>query len=142
MRHLLVISVLLLSGCATTPTPVGEAKLVPQERVYFKSAPSIPSAARAIFIRDQGFLGGGVYQHLFINGERAASIDVGETLELLLNPGEYIFGVQPTDPFGTHALYSIDQQLQGGRLYYYRILIDGNSFQSRIQRFSPEGEKP
>src|SRR5437660_10259688 len=102
MRHLLVISVLLLSGCATTPTPVGEAKLVPQERVYFKSAPSIPSAARAIFIRDQGFLGGGRYQHLFINGDLSASIDVGERLEWLRNPGDDSFGAHPTNPSGTH----------------------------------------
>lgn len=138
MRLAILATLLLVSACATAPTPLGEAKSVPSDRIYAKVTPPALSSARVIFIRDQGFAGGGVYQHVFINGQRAASIDVGEQLELFLEPGEYIFGVQPTDPFGTHTLYSIDQQLQSGRHYYYRLLIDGGSLQSRIQRFTPE----
>ena len=90
--------------------------------------------ATAVFVRDTGFAASGVYQHLTINEERGAAIDVGEKVTLRLPAGEYVFGITPTDPFGTHATYAIDQKLEAGRIYYYRILVDGNSLSTRIQR--------
>jgi hypothetical protein len=73
--------------------------------------------------RDRGYLIGGGYLHLFINETRAASLETGERLALFLAPDEYIFGVKPTDYFELYALYSIDQVLQAGKTYYYRLLI-------------------
>lgn len=131
---------LTLAGCATTPTPITEAINTPEERIYFKSTQGQPSAM-VVFIRDQGFTGSGVYKHLSIDGEKAAAIDVGEKVTLLIPAGEHVFGVMPTDPFGTHAEFSIDQKLELDRTYTYRILTDGNSLGSRIQRIinkSPE----
>ena len=117
--------------------------MVPSERVYFKSTPLDSPLVWAVFIRDEGFLGAGTYTHLFINGEHAAALDVGERLELQLAPGEYIFGVKPTDPLGLHSILSIDQQLQAGKRYYYRIVVVGpTAGATRIQRFYPDVTKP
>lgn len=92
--------------------------------------------------RDRGYLIGGGYLHLFINGTRAASLETGERLALFLAPDEYIFGVKPTDYFELYALYSIDQVLQAGKTYYYRLLIEapfvGGGALPRLQRFLPE----
>lgn len=135
MRNLtlFVFVATLASACATTPMPVSEAKETPRERVYFQTRADGPFAT-AIFVRDTGFTGGGVYQHLTINGEEGAAIDAGEKVTLQLPAGEYSFGVKPTDPFGSSAPYAIDQKLEAGKSYYYRILTDGNTLSTRIQR--------
>lgn len=129
---------LILCSCATTPTRLQEATATPAARIYFNKKPSMANPARAIFVRDVGFTGGGVYQHVYVNGERAASLDVGERFDVNLDPGDYIFGVIPTNPFGNHAMYSIDQTLIADKSYFYRILIDGNSMTTRIHRYVPE----
>lgn len=126
-----------ISGCATNPTPLATARNVTPDRVFIAAPKSSSSLAKAVFVRDKGFLGSGVYQHIYINGAKAASVDTGEKIEIDLEPGEYIFGVRPTDAFGTTALYSIDQTLLADKIYHYRILIDGNSFMSRLQRYIP-----
>ena len=72
--------------------------------------------------------------HLSINDEKAASIDTGEKVTIRLPAGEYSFSVVPTDPFGTHAVFSIDQRLEDGKVYTYRILTDGDDLKTRIQR--------
>lgn len=139
MKNLLMLLALslILCSCATTPIRLQEATAVPAARIYFNKKPSTANPARAIFVRDVGFTGRGVYQHVYINGERAASLAVGERFDVHLDPGDYIFGVMPTDPFGSHAMYSIDQTLIADKSYFYRILIDGNSMTSRIHRYVP-----
>lgn len=132
IRTILAVT-LVLTGCATTPTPIADARPTPQERIYYR-APEGKSLATAIFIRDAGFAGSGVYQHLTINDERAATIDVGEKATLQLLAGEYVFAVAPTELFGTSAPFAIDQKLEADKTYYYRILTDGNSLGTRIQR--------
>jgi hypothetical protein len=127
-----------LTGCATTPTPIKEARPVPKDRIFLTSDANERGNARVTFIRDGGFTGAGVYQHLFIDGTKAASLDPGETVEFVLRPGEHIFGVVPTDPFGVHAVNTIDQELRSDRQYFYRLQTDGNSMRSFIQRFVPD----
>lgn len=142
MNHLLLTFAVLLtlSGCATAPIAIKEATVVPAERIFLSEKVSLLENARAVFLRDVGFTGSGVYHHLFIDGKKAASLDPGEKVEFVLPPGEHIFGVIPTDPFGVHQLNTIDQELKPGRNYFYRIQTDGNSFRTVIQRFLPENE--
>lgn len=128
-----LLSSVLLVGCATTPMPVDKAKITPSERVYLKTQSS-PENATVVFIRDEGFLGSGVYQNLTINEEKAAAVDVGEKVMFWLPAGEYLFGVTPTDPFGGAAGFSIDQRIEAKKTYMYRILIDGNSMTTSLQR--------
>lgn len=128
---------LLLAACATSPTPIINAKQVPPERILYRAEASGKDAAKAVFIRDTGLLGAGLSQRLFINDEVAALLDVGEKVEFKLEPGEYIFGVRKEmDVFNQYNDNSIDQTLAPGRTYYYRILSDGNTFDTRILRIS------
>lgn len=128
----------ILTGCATSPMPIKEAQSVPGERIFRTENELVDGNAQALFVRDVGFTGAGVYHHLFIDGTKAASLNPGEKVEFFLRPGEHVFGVIPTDPFGTHALNTIDQDLKAGKKYYYRIQTDGNSFRTVIQRFLPD----
>ncbi|HEX8988661.1 MAG TPA: hypothetical protein VF816_11940 [Rhodocyclaceae bacterium] len=124
---------LILGACATTPTPLGEATVTPAERVFHRPPVGKPTGT-AVFIRDRGMAGSAVYQNLSIDGERAAAIDVGEKATIQVTAGEHVFSIIPTDPFGTHAEFSIDQNIEAGRTYYYRVLTDGNTLSTRIQR--------
>ncbi|MDO8699301.1 MAG: hypothetical protein Q7J75_02575 [Rhodoferax sp.] len=134
MRTITLVAFIALSltGCATTPTPVLQAKSTPNNRVYFPAGNGVVTST-AIFVRDTGFASGGLYMHLSINGKKAAAIDVGEKVTFRLPSGEYVFRVTPTDPMGGSAGFGIDQNLIEGRTYTYRILTDGN-LQTRIER--------
>lgn len=131
--QLILLMALFLAGCATTPTPLSQALPTPEDRIYYRAPEGKPTAT-VVFIRDGGFVASGVYQHLTINEERAAAIDVGEKATLRLPAGEYVFAVTPTDPFGTWAPYAIDQRLEAGKTYHYRILTDGNNMDTRLHR--------
>lgn len=135
---LIAMTLALVAGCATTPQPIDRAAAVPAERVFLRSAmPPANGSAKAVFVRDTGFVGSGVSQHLYINGVKAASIDPGEKVEFALVAGEYIFGAVPTDPFDLVTPNSIDQTLQAGRSYFYRIKIEGDSMRTSVERFIP-----
>ncbi|MDH4100384.1 MAG: hypothetical protein OEV28_07390 [Nitrospirota bacterium] len=138
------LSVLIgVSGCATatTPIPVKDAQYVPSDRVFRTEQGSQEDNAKALFVRDVGFTGGGVYLHLFIDGIKAASLNPGEKVEFVLPAGEHIFGVVPTDPFKTHLMNTIDQELKAEKQYFYRLRIDGNTLKPVVQRFIPEIEE-
>lgn len=134
---LLVGTILGATGCTTTPLSGLTAKHVPASRQYFENASTSPENAAVTFVRDGGMLGSAVDLHVFINGKKAASLRAGEKVEIRLIPGEYIFGVVPTDPFGAIALRSIDQNLRPGQKNFYRIFRDASSPGAEIQRYMP-----
>lgn len=127
-----------ITGCATSPVSINEAKSVPKERIFRAEALPLANNARAVFVRDTGFSGGGVYQHLYIDGKKSASLNPGEKVEFVLTPGEHIFGSIPTDAFATHSLNTIDQDLKADKIYFYRIQMEGSSFRTTLQRFVPD----
>lgn len=129
----LLAAALAIAGCATTPTPEQDQQSVPDKQVYVKFEQSDPRNATVVVVRDQGALAALNFLHFFINDQRVASFETGERLVLHLKPGDYVLGVKPTDPFGVHAGFSIDQTLLAGRTYRYRLLLDGNAG-TRIQR--------
>lgn len=140
MRICLISAALIVAGCATSPISTRESISIPAERVFRTEQLPLEGNVKVIFVRDVGLLGVAVYQHLYIDGSKAASLNSGEKVEFILPPGEHIFGAIPTDPFGTHALNTIDQDLKPGRQYFYRIQTDGNSFRTVVQRFLPDLE--
>ncbi|MEO8391142.1 hypothetical protein [Polaromonas sp.] len=136
----LFVILTMISGCATSSISHKDAQPVQLDRVFLKSDLLASNNSTVVFIRDVGFVGSGVYHHIFIDGKKAASLNPGERVEFVLSPGEHIFGVIPTDAFNTHALNSIDQDLKPGKKYFYRVQTDGNSFRTVVQRFLPETE--
>jgi hypothetical protein len=100
--------------------PVTEALQVPQERIYFQDVVGVPTAT-AIFVRDSGILAMWVDLHLLINGVKAASIAQSEMVALKLPAGEYVFGVYNTNIYGGDVQDKIDQKLDAGQTYLYRL---------------------
>lgn len=135
---LLVISLMLVCACATAPVLRGESTPVPSERIFFTVPPKSAHPAHVVFVRDVGFVGSGVNYHPSINGQRAAAIAIGERWEVKLDPGNYLFGVKPTDPLGVHAEYVLDQTLLFDQGYQYRLLSTGGQGGFRIQRTQVE----
>lgn len=88
-----------LAGCATTPVPLSQAKQVPADRLLaFQGGITGPSAKLSV-TRDAGFLGGGCYLALVINGKLAARFDTGEVANFDIAPGEVLLRVGG-DPLG------------------------------------------
>lgn len=138
MKHFAILSsILILASCATEPTPYSRQRPVPSSQVFVKSPPPSQDTAKVVVVRDTGALLAIHFIHFYIDDQRVASLNPGERLEVNVPVGEHIFGVKPTDPFGLHAGFNIDQTLKAGRTYYYRLLIDNNSG-PRIQREQAE----
>lgn len=130
----------VLTACATTPISPTKAKQVSADRIFLTEKVSVEGSVRVIFVRDTGMNSSGVYQHVYIDGKKAASLNPGEKVEFVLAPGEHIFGSIPTDVLGVSTLNTIDQDLKAGRTYYYRIQTD-NHFRTEVQRFVPNDEQ-
>ncbi|EMO7188202.1 hypothetical protein RI834_003080 [Pluralibacter gergoviae] len=92
MKALIIaISILGLSGCATSATDPVKAKLAPNERIYAYQDP-VSNGATLTVIRDHGFLGGGCYYGFYINKKRAASLNISERADFNLPAGEWMLG--------------------------------------------------
>ena len=128
---LLAASVLFV-GCATTPIAPTVAKPAPNERILAFQQKNPSTTATLIVTRDEGFIVGGCYCSLFINGTLAARLDVGETSRFFLDPGDILLRVG-RDPQGK-GLCSAGQDywtqretiLRPGEIKYFRLLIDAN----------------
>lgn len=140
MKYILLVLVLLLgaTGCATSSAiSIQEATKVPVERVFRTDLLDLEGNVRVMFVRDRSNMINNAYNHLWIDGNKAASLDPGEKIEFILKPGDHIFGVIPTNPFGVYQINTIDQNLILGKHYYYRIKTDAN-YRTDLQRFSLE----
>ncbi|PFH12193.1 hypothetical protein BCF11_4670 [Collimonas sp. PA-H2] len=140
MKNVLFAFAMIVSagGCAMSPAPINNARSVPMERVFRADALPLANNARAIFVRDAGFSGASAYQHLYIDGKKAASLNPGEKIEFMLAPGEHVFGATPTDGLNTRSLNALNQDLKADKTYFYRIQTEGSSFRTTVQRFVPD----
>lgn len=96
---LALFGAVILAGCATTPTPIAQAKMAPPSRVSAFQERADAASATLALTRDQGFLGSGCYYAFWINSVLAARLDVGETASFFLSPGEHLLKVG-RDPLG------------------------------------------
>jgi hypothetical protein len=123
MPLLLIALFLLLSGCATTPTPTSEAKPVPLARLfesqYFHRRD--PQDIEVIVKRDQGFSGSGTGIVLHLDGKPVANLASGEIVRLYLPTGRYLLGVIPTINLGSHSLQETEAVVTPDSSQIYRI---------------------
>lgn len=133
----LLLGTLGITGCSTVAVAPKDARNTPADRVQ---APTLRTndTATAVFVRDTGFLGGGVNFHIYVDGKDIIQLAPGERAEVKLDAGTRIIGVIPTDPFDWHTLLTIDQDLKPGQSYYYRVLFTDTSGAAMLQRFIPE----
>ncbi|WP_339494440.1 hypothetical protein [Pseudomonas sp. EA_35y_Pfl1_P108] len=85
--------VALMSGCSTTPVPFDQAKPVPSSRVMAFGKKPTESYSTIQIARDTGFVGGGCFVAVHIDGRAAARIDTGEVVSLYVTPGEHLVGL-------------------------------------------------
>ncbi|MBC9208193.1 hypothetical protein IBL26_15220 [Roseomonas aerophila] len=116
----------LLTGCASTPVPLAEARPIPptEQRLF---ADPLPMTAPVIVRRDLGAGGRACATTIFVDGEAAAWINAGEVATLHVPAGEVIVGAEAS---GICAGALIEQAvtLTQGRPVYFRIARDeGNS---------------
>lgn len=141
MRNtILGISIAVLTvGCATTPTPVSEAKQAPSSRLLAYQEKKTETTSTLVVTRDAGYLGGGCYYAVSINGTLAARLDVAETSRFFLVPGEVLLRAG-RDPQG-NGLCAIGQDdwtqretiLRQNEVKFFRLSIDANG-KTDIQR--------
>ena len=85
------LAIALLAGCATSPVPSDKARPAPSDRVsgYQKT---VPGGSTLIVTRDTGFLGGGCFATIFLNGAPVAKLDTGEKAVFQVPSGEWLLG--------------------------------------------------
>jgi hypothetical protein len=128
MKYLLIAAVAVLMGaCGTSPTPPDVAKL--GHLIYAKPVQGVP--AKAVFVRDFSFAGMGKTVYVYADGELAAELETSEKVPIDLTGGDHAFGVEIAPSTG-HATSIIDERLEPGQTYVYRLVSDGNGV--RIQR--------
>lgn len=135
MRRLLAcfVSAIVMTGCATTPTPVSEAKKAEPSRLLAFQERSEATTASVVVIRDSGHMGGGCYSAFWINGQLAARLDVAETATFHIEPGEHRMKLSP-DPMG-RGLCAVGSDwhwtqretiLRSGERKLFRLSLDDN----------------
>lgn len=88
-----IVTILLLSGCATTPIPSAQAKPVPSDRLLAYQEKKAETTSTLVVTRDVGFAGSACLAAVEINQITVARLDVGETARFFLSPGEITVGI-------------------------------------------------
>jgi len=90
---LLLLSALMLAGCATSPVSPSQAKPVPTDRIAYHG-----TGDSAITItRDTGYMMGGCYGVPTLDGKDIARIDTGETVTIAVPHGDHLLGFKGDD---------------------------------------------
>ncbi len=133
----LAATLLIISGCATTPVSPTQASAIPGSRISvskYQQKPHAEPSSQLVFVRDSGLYGAGTTIYLFINGEEIAGFRPSETLKIFLAPGEYLIGVQSRPNFGLEQFIENPARIEPDQSYAFRIGIDYNK--AIVQRTS------
>jgi hypothetical protein len=128
---------LIVLGCATMPVMPRQATDVPLERIIsskYLTIKTSPTISTLTFVRDSGLYGIGKTIYLFINGEEIAGFRPEEMLQLFLEPGEFLLGVQSRPNFGLEQFIETPVRIESSQHYSFRISIDYNK--AIVQRTS------
>jgi hypothetical protein len=126
----IALVVLVLAGCATQAPRKNQIKPVPADRVLAFQSPD-GGDATIIVTRDVGFMGGGCFAGLYLDGALVAKMDTGERASLYVPSGRHIIGTWSVGKAlcgyreGTDRRET-DATLKTGETRKYRILIGNN----------------
>lgn len=123
------VAVALLAGCSTSPVSPAEAEPVPKGRIVAFSAKPKEAYGTVVVTRDIGFLGGGCYVAVHIDGKLAARIDTGEMARFYLPTGDHLVGL------------GIDKQV-GGMCSWTDMLKEQSTIlkEGQVKRFRIGGD--
>lgn len=138
MRILIcMLTIVLMTGCSTSPVLEGDAKPIPSDRIYAADivGPAGNGLAEVVFLRDSGYLGSGCSHDLYVNNRKAFAIRQGEGVKLSLEPGSYFFRLETGGGLCPNIATSQDLELKAGSSAAYRILLpsDGSLRLTRIR---------
>lgn len=116
----------LLAGCATTPTPINEARIVPQDRVFSKLPALSETPAHFTIIRDTGLGGAEHYFEIWINGSLLVKLNAGEKYTTPIDPSAVIIELRMFNVVQTITPVQVETIFAAGKTYVYRAGIDAN----------------
>ena len=83
----------LVTGCSTSPISFDQAKPVPDSRVMaYGQKPAGPYGTIQVS-RDTGFVAGGCFVAIHVDGRPVARIDTGEAVSLFVPAGDHLVGL-------------------------------------------------
>jgi hypothetical protein len=83
---------IIIFGCTTTPTQVGEGKQIPEKRIYNSEYLSPHDGYEKVtFTRDKGFLGSACAFIIFVDNNKAFGLRQGNVVTTYLKPGDHFF---------------------------------------------------
>ncbi|MBA3353816.1 MAG: hypothetical protein H0U23_15590 [Blastocatellia bacterium] len=133
MKHLFVLAAaILISGCATSPTPTASARPVPAGRIlapeYFQSRSA--QDVEVLVKRDSGLTGIANFTLLKVDGNPVAKLAAGEIARLYLPPGRHLLGAVPTvDPLRANSIIETEAHVSKDSPQLYRIYTAGGIIQ-------------
>jgi hypothetical protein len=127
MRAILItIIALLLSSCSSTPTRVGDRRLVPPDRIFTSTlliaSPERP--CRVTVTRDKGLVSGCVALDIFFDGQRIARVRTGESIIVYTSAGRHFVGAKYT--WGSAAPGERDITATPGEPLSLRITVNSD----------------
>ena len=130
MRFILFATIsAAISACSTTAVSLRDATQVPSSRVTRYATPK-PNTAKLIVIRDSGFVNGGCYMGLYVNGVLSARLATSEKVTLYVDQGEILIGAgndtyaRGPCSFAPNQITSRETILKAGEVKIFRIKID------------------
>lgn len=113
------IAVVVLAGCATSPTPSSEADPVPAKRLFSYQKPNSDQSTLVV-TRDTGFVGSGCNTTISIDGRKSAEIGSGETAKFFVPAGDHIISASACGS----GLKERETSIKSGATKRFRISID------------------
>lgn len=91
-----LLTIVVLTACATKPIDTTSAPITPNSRVYAPEL-QVPSADKVelVVTRDAGFGGSGCMRAVYLDGRVISAIDNGEKTTFYVTPGRHILGSGP-----------------------------------------------
>lgn len=125
-KTILFFSFAVLTGCATSATPIGEAKPVPADELYAFQQKSAAGSGTLTVVRDSGALGSGCDVVVYIDGRRSAKVGPGQRASFYLQPGQPNIGIGLAESglCSGMAVRSITGKVEADRTSLYRISGD------------------
>ena len=136
MRLIIAFSIAaLLGACATTPTSLQGAIIVPSDRIYALEATGDIYQIR--ITRDSGRRGSACTSRIYLNGNDAADLEPSETVTLSVPLGRHIIGVSQSPTGGrlctgfdevARSRHEIEVTAEAGEVRNYRLATSYGGF--------------
>lgn len=94
---LLALGLALLTGCATSVTPLGQATPVPKDEIFGHQTKLQGPSGTLTVVRDSGLQGSGCDVVVYIDGKKAAKVGPGQRASFYLPVGRPDIGVGLAD---------------------------------------------